>query len=201
MSSSTNAVKRESIHLSMTDFCMTAVCMALTCIATMLIQIPIPLGYAHLGDSVILITAYLFGPVVGALAGGIGSAMADILTGYPVWAVPTLLIKTIMPLIACYIFQNKVSRKPVISVRVLVGAVVTLLFMTAGYVFFGGILYGSWALGLAVKIRCQPYCIYRSWHRFIKGCKKQIKRKMKMSLVEIPYREFRQGLFMYYEKK
>ena len=118
MSSSTNAVKRESIHLSMTDFCMTAVCMALTCIATMLIQIPIPLGYAHL-------------------------------TGYPVWAVPTLLIKTIMPLIACYIFQNKVSRKPVISVRVLVGAVVTLLFMTAGYVFFGGILYGSWALGLA----------------------------------------------------
>lgn len=46
-------------------------------------------------------------------------------------------------------FQNKVSRKPVISVRVLVGAVVTLLFMTAGYVFFGGILYGSWALGLA----------------------------------------------------
>ena len=107
--------------------------MALTCIATMLIQIPIPLGYAHLGDSVILITAYLFGPVVGALAGGIGSAMADILTGYPVWAVPTLLIKTIMPLIACYIFQNKVSRKPVISVRVLVGAVVTLL----------------WALGLA----------------------------------------------------
>ena len=143
MSSSTNAVKRESIHLSMTDFCMTAVCMALTCIATMLIQIP------HLGDSVILITAYLFGPVVGALAGGIGSAMADILTGYPVWAVPTLLIKTIMPLIACYIFQNKVSRKPVISVRVLVGAVVTLLFMTAGYVFFGGILYGSWALGLA----------------------------------------------------
>ena len=149
MSSSTNAVKRESIHLSMTDFCMTAVCMALTCIATMLIQIPIPLGYAHLGDSVILITAYLFGPVVGALAGGIGSAMADILTGYPVWAVPTLLIKTIMPLIACYIFQNKVSRKPVISVRVLVGAVVTLLFMTAGYVFFGGILYGSWALGLA----------------------------------------------------
>ena len=108
--------------------------MALTCIATMLIQIPIPLGYAHLGDSVILITAYLFGPVVGALAGGIGSA---------------ILIKTIMPLIACYIFQNKVSRKPVISVRVLVGAVVTLLFMTAGYVFFGGILYGSWALGLA----------------------------------------------------
>ena len=65
----------------MTDFWMTAVCMALTCIATMLIQIPIPLGYAHLGDSVILITAYLFGPVVGALAGGIATPMENIMTG------------------------------------------------------------------------------------------------------------------------
>lgn len=149
MSSSTNAVKRESIHLSMTDFCMTAVCMALTCIATMLIQIPIPLGYAHLGDSVILITAYLFGPVVGALGRRyrLGNGRySDRISG--VGSTDTS-DKDNNAAHCRYIFQNKVSRKPVISVRVLVGAVVTLLFMTAGYVFFGGILYGSWALGLA----------------------------------------------------
>lgn len=50
--------------------CMTAVFMALTCMATAFIQIPIPLGYAHLGDCIILIAAYLCGPVAGALAGG-----------------------------------------------------------------------------------------------------------------------------------
>lgn len=119
------------------------------CVATMVVQIPIPLGYAHLGDSVILISAYFFGPVVGALAGGIGSAMADILTGYAIWALPTLLIKTIMPVIACTFFKNNVQRCKVFSIRGIAGAVVTLLFMTAGYVFFGGILYGSAAAGIA----------------------------------------------------
>ena len=86
-------------------------------------------------------SAYFFGPVVGALAGGIGSAMADILTGYAIWALPTLLIKTIMPVIACAFFKNNVQRCKVFSIRGIAGAVVTLLFMTAGYVFFGGILY------------------------------------------------------------
>ena len=73
-------IKKEGFHITVTQMCITAVFMALTCVATMVVQIPIPLGYAHLGDSVILICAFFFGPVVGALAGGIGSAMADILT-------------------------------------------------------------------------------------------------------------------------
>ena len=85
-------------------------------------------GICTFGDSVILICAFFF---VGALAGGIGSAMADILTGFAVWAVPTLIIKTIMPIIACAIFGNmksKFDRCKVISVKGIVGAVVTLLF-------------------------------------------------------------------------
>ena len=103
-------IKKEGFHITVTQMCITAVFMALTCVATMVVQIPIPLGYAHLGDSVILICAFFFGPVVGALAGGIGSAMADILTGFAVWAVPTLIIKTIMPIIACAIFGNMKSK-------------------------------------------------------------------------------------------
>ncbi len=145
-------IKKEGFHITVTQMCITAVFMALTCVATMVVQIPIPLGYAHLGDSVILICAFFFGPVVGALAGGIGSAMADILTGFAVWAVPTLIIKTIMPIIACAIFGNmksKFDRCKVISVKGIVGAVVTLLFMTLGYVVFGAIIAGSFAAGLA----------------------------------------------------
>ena len=145
-------IKKEGFHITVTQMCITAVFMALTCVATMVVQIPIPLGYVHLGDSVILICAFFFGPVVGALAGGIGSAMADILTGFAVWAVPTLIIKTIMPIIACAIFGNmksKFDRCKVISVKGIVGAVVTLLFMTLGYVVFGAIIAGSFAAGLA----------------------------------------------------
>ncbi len=60
--------------------CITAVFMALTCVATMVVQIPIPLGYAHLGRQRNTYMCIFLRPVVGALAGGIGSAMADILT-------------------------------------------------------------------------------------------------------------------------
>ena len=63
-----------------------------------------------------------------------------------------VIIKTIMPIIACAIFGNmksKFDRCKVISVKGIVGAVVTLLFMTLGYVVFGAIIAGSFAAGLA----------------------------------------------------
>ena len=68
---------------------------ALVCIATMVIQIPIPMtdGYVNIGDSIIFVTSILFGPISGMIAGGLGSALADILTGYSHWALFTLLIK------------------------------------------------------------------------------------------------------------
>lgn len=53
-------IKKEGFHITVTQMCITAVFMALTCVATMVVQIPIPLGYAHLGDSVILICAFFF---------------------------------------------------------------------------------------------------------------------------------------------
>ena len=68
---------------------------ALVCITTMVIQIPIPMteGYVNIGDSIIFVASILFGPIPGMIAGGLGSALADILTGYSHWALFTLLIK------------------------------------------------------------------------------------------------------------
>ncbi len=55
---------------------------ALACAATMVVQIPSPTGgYLNLGDAVVLLGAYLLGPAWGALAGGIGPALADLLAG------------------------------------------------------------------------------------------------------------------------
>lgn len=141
--------KSVNTHNKVLYLCITAIFMALTCLATMIIQIPIPLGYAHLGDSVILIASYLFGPVAGAAAGGIGSALADILTGYPIWAVPTLIIKCIMGLFAGYFFHKGGKRMELFSVKSYVVTIVTLLFMVAGYVVGGAFLYGSTAAGIA----------------------------------------------------
>ncbi|HPC46622.1 MAG TPA: ECF transporter S component [Deltaproteobacteria bacterium] len=69
--------------------------MALVAVATMLVRVPIPQtsGYMNLGDSVVLLCGVFFGPGFGFMAGGIGSALADILGGYPQWAPWTLAIK------------------------------------------------------------------------------------------------------------
>lgn len=59
-----------------------AVFAALTVIGTM-IKIPMPTGaFAHLGNSVLLLAVLLLGYTRGALAGGLGFAIFDLLNGY-----------------------------------------------------------------------------------------------------------------------
>lgn len=72
--------------------------MAMTFVATRFISIPLvpPLGYFNLGDAVIIMVAVIFGKEAGALAGGIGSALADIsFPGYAFFAPITLVVKGI----------------------------------------------------------------------------------------------------------
>ncbi len=72
-----------------------AVMAALVCVTTMLIQVPIPAteGFFNIGDAMIMVASMTGGPMVGAFAGGIGSSLADLLGGWYVWAIPTLIIK------------------------------------------------------------------------------------------------------------
>ena len=73
----------------------TGVLIALTVVATMFIRIPNPAtqGYINLGDSMIFTIAVVFGWRVGGLSGGVGSALADMISGYFLWSPWTLIIK------------------------------------------------------------------------------------------------------------
>ena len=68
---------------------------ALATIATMMFTFPIPAtsGYFNLGDAIVMTTALTFGPIIGALAGGLGSGLADLLGGWYTWVVFTTIIK------------------------------------------------------------------------------------------------------------
>jgi len=68
---------------------------ALVAVATRVVQIPMPAteGYVNVGDAVIIAGSLLVGPVAAGAAGGVGSALADLLGGYSHWAPFTLLIK------------------------------------------------------------------------------------------------------------
>src|SRR5438128_10130083 len=75
----------------------TAVFTALVFLSTYLFQIPIPAtqGYFNLGDIMIFITALTFGPTVGGLAGGIGSALSDSFAGLGTCAPCTLIFQVL----------------------------------------------------------------------------------------------------------
>lgn len=115
---------------------------ALVCICTRVFQFPIPLGYAHLGNCMILLFAVYFDPWVGACAGGLGSALADLLS-FPEWTLPTLIIKSFMGLAAALIAKKRGEPATYKSLRTFLAVLAAIAIMVAGYFVGGSILYGS----------------------------------------------------------
>ncbi len=115
---------------------------ALTCIATMLIKIPSPLkGYLNLGDCVVLTAGWALTPLYGFLAAGIGSALADVFSGYAIYAPATFLIKGIMALAAWFVFKI-LSKKINNPVSRIISGFVAEVIMVLGYYVFEGFMYG-----------------------------------------------------------
>lgn len=114
---------------------------ALAAIGTMLIQVPIPsnAGFVHLGDSMVYLCGILLGPGFGALAAGVGSAIADLMLGYSVYAPATLIIKALdamaVGFIYCSITKNHKSIV-VKSVAYFVAIAVGSAVMVGGYYFY-----------------------------------------------------------------
>lgn len=128
-----------------------AVFAALSCVATMVIQIPTPTGgYVHMGDCIVLLCGLLLGPVYGGLAAGIGSAMADFLTGYMHYVPGTFVIKALVAIVAYLVYYGleKVMGK-LWLVRVILAGILAETVMVAGYFFYKWVLLGS---GLAAGI-------------------------------------------------
>ncbi len=82
-------------RMSSVNLAVTAVFTALVCVVTMIFSINVPAtkGFFNIGESMVFLAALLFGPFVGAFAGGVGSMLADLLLGFPHYAPATLIIK------------------------------------------------------------------------------------------------------------
>lgn len=115
------------------------VLMALTVVMTMVIHIPSPAqtGYINLGDMVIFIAAFFFGKKAGFLVGGIGSALADLLLGYSVFAPVTLIAKGLEGYIAGAIFETDLGKKHPILPSSIGGLIMALGYFIAEIFMFG----------------------------------------------------------------
>ena len=114
---------------------------AIVCVATMVVKIPSPAtnGYFNLGDCFVLLSGWLLGPVYGALAAGLGSALADILSGYMQYAPATFVIKALMA-VAAYFVVKALNKKPLIG-KILGGAVAEAI-MVLGYFGYEAVILG-----------------------------------------------------------
>ncbi len=122
---------------------------ALITIGTMVIQIPIPAtsGYIHVGDGIILLVAVTFGAKYGLVAGGVGSALADIVSGYTIWAPFTLVIKALMGYAMGKISETD-GDLSFNSSRSYLGSIVATVIMIVGYFIAGSFLSGTMSAAL-----------------------------------------------------
>ncbi|TFF87802.1 MAG: ECF transporter S component [Promethearchaeota archaeon] len=125
---------------------LTAIFSALIYIVTAFFAIPVPAtgGYINLGDMLVMFTALLFGPIVGGLAGGIGSMLADILSPYFIYAPATLIIKGLEGFIIGLI-SNPREKNTRLSYRDLIGVLIGGLLIPLGY-----FIYEAFVLNLGV---------------------------------------------------
>jgi uncharacterized membrane protein len=93
---------------------LTAISTALVAVTTIAFSFYVPQtrGFFNIGETMVFTTAILFGPIIGAFAGGVGSMIADILLGYPHYAPATLIIKATEGGIIGFLSRKKPSLNP-----------------------------------------------------------------------------------------
>ena len=120
---------------------------ALCTIMTMVIQVPSPMqGYVNLGDCAVLMSAWVLGPLYGGAAAGIGSALADLLSGYAHYVPGTFAIKLVMAVAAALIFRAATKKGLSASCVLLgqiVGGVVAEVIMVLGYFAYASLWLGK----------------------------------------------------------
>lgn len=117
---------------------------ALTTLATIVIQVPSPMnGYVNFGDVFVLFAAFMMGPIYSAVSAGLGSALADILTGYVIYAPATLIIKASMAIVASIVYISLKKSFKHKQLPMIIGGVLAELIMVAGYFLYACLLMGE----------------------------------------------------------
>lgn len=124
-------VKTAESRFSVLDVALTGVFTALVFVMTMFVQvqiIPAQGGLVHLGNVPLFFAAAFFGKKVGALCGGLGMALSDLVTPWQIYAPISLIVVGLMGLV----FGMIVNKKPTFP-KLLLATVAALAIKLAGY--------------------------------------------------------------------
>ncbi len=126
---------------------------SIICVATFIVKIPSPAtnGYFNLGDCFVILSGLLLSPIYGALAAGIGSALADVLSGYVQYAPATFVIKALMALSVYLIMKAFAKNKKTFAV--ICAGITAETIMVLGYFAYEAVIlkYGFAAAGSIIS--------------------------------------------------
>jgi uncharacterized membrane protein len=134
------------VSLRTRDLIICSLLTALVFIATRFMNIRLPIsvngGLIHLGNTILFMSAIVFGKNKGAIAGAFGMGLFDILSGWIPWAPFTFVIRGLMGYIVGYIayLNNKNGNSMVYN---LIGIFAASILMIGGYYVTEVILYGN----------------------------------------------------------
>lgn len=113
-------------------------------VGTLVIRVPIPVtgGYFNLGDTFVMAAGLLYGPLVGALVGMIGPALADAV-GFPQFILATAVVKFceggLVGLVGRPVGTAQQSWRPLLAV------ILGVLVLVGGYFVFEAFIYPAMA--------------------------------------------------------
>ncbi len=120
-----------------------AILTALTTVATIIIAIPFPTstGFLNFGDALVMLSGMLLGPVGGFFAGGVGSALGDVVLGYYHFAPITLVAKGFEGMMVGLIsYHIKMPKR--LKIMDVVSLIAASIIMLSGYFIAEIFLFG-----------------------------------------------------------
>ena len=132
-------MKKESVR----NLALSGLLGALILLMTAYLHIPVGKGYIHVGDAFVYLTAVLLPAPYSILTAAGAGALGDLLSGYPLWAPVTVVIKGLSVLF----FTAKWTERP-LCIRNGLAPVPAGLLCVGGYYLYEVLLYGDYATPL-----------------------------------------------------
>ena len=139
-------LKTSNMQSKTKDLVLSALLIALVFITTQInFKLPISIngGLVHLGNTMLFMSAIVFGKKKGAIAGAFGMGLFDILSGWAAWAPFTFIIRGVMGYIIGYV-ANSNDRKGNSTTWNLIGIIIAGIIMIAGYYIAEIIITGNY---------------------------------------------------------
>ena len=146
--SDTSTTKTNTAGVDIRFLTVTALFIALAYVFTAFINVRLPIaangGLIHLGNVPLFICAILFGKKSGAIAGGVGMGLFDLLSGWTAWAPFTFIIVAVMGFAVGAITEKR-HGLGWDALAIAIAAIIKVV----GYYIAEIIIYGNWLAPMA----------------------------------------------------